>query len=63
VFTKTDKLSQSAFDRNLEKYNKKMLERWEELPAQFRTSSVSGEGKEEILGFIDETAMNFEAPY
>lgn len=62
VFTKADKLSGQALNRNIKKYNSAMLERWEELPSQFRTSAISGDGKDEIIGFIEETASNFIQP-
>lgn len=55
VFTKKDKLHINEFNKNIKNYNKKMLEIWEELPPQFYSSSVSSEGKDEILNYIEET--------
>lgn len=52
VFTKLDKLSQSAGKRNVAKYCTRLLETWEELPPIFTTSSISGEGREAILDYI-----------
>lgn len=52
VFTKADKLSKAALDRNLEAYKSKLLENWEELPPIFVTSSEKGQGREELLGYI-----------
>ncbi len=55
VFTKTDKLKPGALQKNIEKYNEKMLEYWEILPEQFFTSSTSGVGRIELLDFIEAT--------
>ncbi|MEX1191536.1 MAG: ribosome biogenesis GTP-binding protein YihA/YsxC [Brumimicrobium sp.] len=55
VFTKTDKLSSSALQKNLAKYKKEMLKTWEELPPVFITSSDSGLGKENLLNYIEST--------
>lgn len=58
VFTKADKLSQTAVNKSLEVYQDKMLETWEEMPQFFVTSSVNGSGRDEILATID--ALNKE---
>jgi GTP-binding protein len=47
VFTKADKIS-----RNAEEYKKVLSQKWEELPPIFISSSLSGEGKNEINEFI-----------
>jgi GTP-binding protein len=52
VFTKIDKLSSSALQKNLLKFKKEMLKTWEELPPIYTTSSVSGFGNEPILNYI-----------
>ncbi len=52
VFTKIDKLSSSALQKNLARYKKEMLKYWEELPPVFTTSSVSSFGQERILNYI-----------
>jgi GTP-binding protein len=52
VFTKIDKLSSSALQKNLAQYKKEMLKYWEALPPVFTTSSVSSFGKEKILNYI-----------
>lgn len=54
VFTKIDKLSSSALQKNLAKYKKEMLKYWSELPPVFVTSSDSGFGKEKLMNYIDE---------
>ncbi|MBP1617028.1 MAG: engB [Bacteroidetes bacterium] len=54
VFTKSDKLSRSALKINTNNYIEKLSEEWEELPSIFFTSSEKGEGKEDILNYIDQ---------
>lgn len=54
VFTKIDKLSSSALQKNLAKYKKEMLKYWETLPPTFTTSSESKFGKEKLLNYIDQ---------
>ena len=58
VFTKADKLSRTALEKNLAHYEKVMLESWEEMPTSFVTSSVSNAGKEEILSFIAQVNLS-----
>lgn len=52
VFTKADKLGPVAVERNVAAYKEVLLERWEELPPVFVTSSEKGKGREELLGYI-----------
>jgi GTP-binding protein len=59
VFTKSDKLSESVLEKSLEKYNTRMLERWESLPATFISSAINGDGREDILNYIEESINNF----
>lgn len=54
VFTKIDKLSSSALQRNSSKFKKEMLKTWEEMPPVFTTSSISGFGNEPILNYINQ---------
>lgn len=53
VFTKADKLTKEQVVRNMKEINKELLKDWLELPAQFLTSAVSRQGKEEILQYIE----------
>ena len=55
VFTKTDKLNNHTFLKNMKKYESIMLESWEELPQLFHTSSISKSGTKEVLDFIEQT--------
>lgn len=59
VFTKTDKISSGRFKKNLQFYNKKMVEIWEQLPPQFYSSAINKNGKDEILNYIGDTNKLF----
>jgi GTP-binding protein len=52
VFTKMDKSSQTEVAKKIAKFKKTMLERWEELPEIFLTSSEKKTGRDKILKFI-----------
>lgn len=54
VFTKLDKLSPNAAKVSTANYCAELLERWEELPPVFRTSSVDKRGRNEILDYIEQ---------
>jgi GTP-binding protein len=60
VFTKMDKLGRQKQMQNIEEYKKQLLENWEELPPIFATSAESGEGCEELLGYIAENIQMVE---
>lgn len=53
VFTKIDKLSSSALQKNLARYKREMLKFWAELPPVFTSSSESKFGREKLLNYID----------
>ncbi len=53
--TKTDKLNQKERHLHLSALKEKLHETWEELPLIIETSAETGAGKEEVLGFIEET--------
>jgi GTP-binding protein len=53
VFTKIDKLSSSALQKNLAQYKKEMMKYWDDLPPLFTTSSISSFGKEKLLNYIE----------
>ncbi len=52
VFTKADKLSGNQRARSLASLKRELAGEWEETPPFFLASSVTGEGKEDILAFI-----------
>ena len=54
VFTKADKLSVQKVNMNVEAYKKKMLETWEEMPPYFITSAEKGNGRDEVLDYIEQ---------
>lgn len=54
VFTKTDKISNSKVQRNVQLFKNKMLETWEEIPPYFLTSAETGKGREELCDYICE---------
>lgn len=54
VFTKADKLSAGKVAANVEAYKKKLLETWEELPPIFVTSAEKRQGRDEVLGYIEQ---------
>ena len=59
VMTKADKLSRVEADQNFRSYSKSLMEDWEELPRIILSSSKTREGREEILGYIDEANRLF----
>lgn len=59
VFTKAEKTKSKEVAENVEAFRNAMLEYWNEVPQHFVTSAISGEGKEELLSFIDEIRANY----
>jgi GTP-binding protein len=59
VFTKSDKLSKIALEASIEKYDAEMMEKWESMPATFISSAINGNGRDEILNYIEESFNNF----
>ncbi len=53
VFTKADKLSAAQLGRSVEAYKKRLAEQWEELPELFVSSAEKGQGRAELLDFIE----------
>jgi GTP-binding protein len=58
VFTKADKLGSNRLQANVDAYKERLLERWEELPPVFVTSSTKREGREALLQYIKEINMS-----
>jgi GTP-binding protein len=61
VFTKADKQSAAQTTKLVAAYGAKMLETWEALPTIFVTSSSNGQGREELLAFIDDVNHTWAA--
>jgi len=59
VFTKVDKLNKTERAAFQSKYETIMLKQWEKMPPSFITSAVKGDGKEELLNFIESTNVLF----
>ena len=60
IFTKIDKISRGRLNENVKAYKERLLESWEELPPIFYSSSEAKEGRDEILGYIEEINRSLE---
>ena len=58
IFTKSDKLSRTQLKKNIESYQKYLLQSWEELPESFVTSAETGIGRDEVLDFIEKVSLS-----
>jgi GTP-binding protein len=56
VYTKADTRELKQCKINIELFEDKLKEAWEELPKSFITSSEERKGKEEILDYIHQIA-------
>jgi GTP-binding protein len=63
VFTKTDKVSAATVQTNIAAFTDRVSAWFEKLPAVFTCSAETGQGRQELLGVIDEqmTAINAES--
>lgn len=52
IYTKTDKLKLNKLNKHIQAIQDEFLKNWEEMPDEFISSSVTAEGREEILDFI-----------
>ncbi|MFK8161952.1 MAG: ribosome biogenesis GTP-binding protein YihA/YsxC [Lewinella sp.] len=62
VFTKTDR-KKSRDGGSVEAFKTKLLETWEELPPIFITSAVNGNGRKEIIAFIEDALNDVPWPF
>lgn len=60
VFTKSDKLSSNRLSKNIAIHNRLMLETWESLPPAFISSAITKTGRDDLLGYIEETITFFK---
>ena len=60
IFTKSDKQGATAVRRQVERDCAQLSETWEELPPMFLSSAATGEGKEEILNYIDQILASLQ---
>ena len=54
IFTKTDKLSRSDLQKNINLFKKTLNEDWDELPPMIISSAKTKAGKEEVLACIED---------
>jgi GTP-binding protein len=54
VFTKVDKLGSNALKKNIDTYLQYLQNSWDPLPPYVLSSSSTGQGRDEILSFIDD---------
>lgn len=54
VFTKADKVKLSTIKKRINNYFDELKKDWEELPTHFVTSASKGDGKIELLSYIQE---------
>ncbi|MDQ7950003.1 MAG: ribosome biogenesis GTP-binding protein YihA/YsxC [Pedobacter sp.] len=62
VYTKADKQSAPKTQQQIAKFNKALLGWFEEIPPSFVTSAEKGQGRDEVLGFIQDVNQDFEVP-
>jgi GTP-binding protein len=55
VFTKTDKLSKSAFAKTADLWSRELRRTWSDLPPIFATSATTRQGREELLDYIEKS--------
>jgi len=55
VLTKVDKVSQKEKSANLKLLKEELSQAWEELPLIFETSAIKGSGRDQVMGFINDT--------
>lgn len=53
VFTKVDKISSLELKKNIDAFREKLMESWEECPPYFTSSAIRAEGKDDILGYVE----------
>jgi len=53
VFTKCDKLSKQKVHQSVARFKKALLESWEVLPSMIVSSSTTGQGRDELLDYIE----------
>lgn len=60
IFTKADKLKASQISGQVAAYQEKMAESWDEIPPMFVTSAEKQEGRDEVLGAIENYNRSFQ---
>jgi GTP-binding protein len=62
LFTKADKQSSAKTDKNVAAFKKALKGWFEEIPPYMVTSAEKGQGKEEVLQFIEQVNQDFVMP-
>lgn len=62
VFTKADKQSGPKTDQNVAAFKKALSGWFEEIPPYFITSAEKSQGRDQVLGFIEEVNHDFVMP-
>jgi GTP-binding protein len=55
IFTKCDKINTSKINKNINIFNNEILTTWKELPTYFISSSITKNGRDDILNYIIDT--------
>ncbi len=58
IFTKADKIGKITAAKNVADYSAELRELWEELPPMLVSSSFNGQGKDEIVEYIENIHKN-----
>lgn len=61
AFTKSDKIKKGELKHNLETYNNRLKENWEQLPPMIMTTAIKNSGKEELLEYISSHLNSIQA--
>jgi len=61
AFTKSDKAGNTKTEENIGLFKKALSETWQEMPYMIITSAEKKKGKEDLLGFIEETIKEHKA--
>lgn len=60
VFTKADKAGREDMQHNMNAFRETLLQDWEELPPCFITSAVKGQGRDELLTYLQEVIAHWK---
>lgn len=61
VFTKTDKEKPATVQANIAAFTARIADWFEQSPSVFTCSAITGQGRSELLGVIDETIIAIQA--
>lgn len=57
LFTKADKMKNMRLKQSVNKFLKVLSHQWDEIPPYFITSAQTGEGRDEVLTFVQDTCI------